>query len=60
MATFVPRTPSSNSIPRPDCPACGTKMSLARIEPSDKPDHDKRTFECPSCNRVESRIVKYK
>jgi transcription elongation factor Elf1 len=34
-------------------------MLLARIEP-DKPDHDKRTFECPKCGNSESFVVKYK
>jgi transcription elongation factor Elf1 len=32
---------------------------LDRIEP-DKPEYDKRTFECPRCQHTESKIVKYK
>ena len=32
---------------------------LTRIEP-DKPDHNKRTFECPNSENVESFVVKYK
>ena len=31
----------------------------SRIEP-DSPDHDKRTFECPTCENVVSEIVKYR
>jgi hypothetical protein len=34
-------------------------MWLSRIEP-DEPGHDKRTFECPSCEKVVSEIVKYR
>jgi hypothetical protein len=34
-------------------------MWLARIEP-DKPDHDRRIFECPSCEKVVSEVVKYR
>ena len=33
-------------------------MWISRIEP-DKPDHDKRTFECPACDGVMTAIVKY-
>ena len=36
-------------------------MWLARIEPyRGKPDHDKRTFECPVCDAVSTEIVKYR
>jgi hypothetical protein len=34
-------------------------MLLTRIEP-DKPDHDRRTFECPECAYEESLVVKYR
>jgi hypothetical protein len=34
-------------------------MWLACIEP-DKPDYDKRTFECPVCPNVTLRVVKYR
>lgn len=43
----------------PDCPQCGEAMWLALIEP-DKPDHDRRTFECASCQRTEKVVVKYR
>jgi hypothetical protein len=38
---------------------CGARMWLSRIEP-DRPDHDKRIFECPQCENVVSEIVKYR
>ena len=46
-------------LARPTCPRCGTQMWLERIEP-DKPDYDKRTFECPRCQKEVTEIVKYK
>jgi DNA-directed RNA polymerase subunit RPC12/RpoP len=54
---FSPSTPGAGE--RIDCPKCGTKMLLTRIEP-DKADHDKRTFECPKCQHVETVIIKYR
>ena len=33
---------------------------LASIEPADKPDHDKRTFECPRCQDESVEFVKYR
>jgi len=44
---------------RPLCAKCGTSMSLTRIEP-DRPDHDKRSFECQACHRVETSIFRFK
>ncbi len=35
-------------------------MWLARIEPTNKPDYDQRTFECPQCNHSETMTVKFK
>jgi transcription elongation factor Elf1 len=35
-------------------------MWLARIEPTDKPDYDQRTFECPQCDHSETMMVKFK
>ena len=32
---------------------------LSRIEP-DAPDHDKRSFECPSCGNEHTEVVKFK
>jgi len=34
-------------------------MWLTHLE-SDKPDHDKRTFECKACGASVTEIVKYK
>ena len=49
----------SNAIERPPCSKCGTQMLLAGIVP-DRPDHDRRTFECAKCQNSESFVVKYK
>ena len=46
-------------IEHPLCDRCQVPMWLARIEP-DKPDHQKRTFECPACDAVIIEVVKYK
>ena len=46
-------------IVHPQCDRCGVPMGLARIEP-DKPNHDKRTFECPACKGEITEIVKYR
>jgi len=34
-------------------------MWLACIKP-EKPDHDKRTFECPMCTNFTVKVVKYR
>jgi hypothetical protein len=41
---------------RPQCPTCGTRMWIARIEP-DEPGYDRRTFECPECDRELVEVV---
>jgi len=43
----------------PTCTACGAPMWLARIEP-DRPDHDKRTFNCLACDEIATEVVKYR
>jgi DNA-directed RNA polymerase subunit RPC12/RpoP len=53
---FIPR-PQIGEYPK--CAKCSAQMWISRIEP-DKPDHDKRTFECPACNGVTTAIVKYR
>lgn len=50
--------PQQRIIGRPFCEFCGAQMWLACIEP-DKPDHDKRTFECPLCSNFTVKVVKY-
>ena len=50
-----------HEIVHPHCNNCGVPMWLPRIEPyPGKPDHDKRTFECPACAAVTTEIVKYR
>jgi DNA-directed RNA polymerase subunit RPC12/RpoP len=51
--------PETRVLMRPVCSACGTEMWLVTIEP-DKPDYDRRAFECPRCQHEESVVVKYK
>ena len=51
---------ASKPIEHPPCPKCGGGMWLARIEPTDKPDYDQRTFECPRCEHSLTMTVKYK
>jgi hypothetical protein len=43
-------------IERPRCGRCRTRMNLSSIVP--RPDHsEKRTFECPKCDFIETRMV---
>jgi hypothetical protein len=51
---------SSKPVDLPPSPNCGNPMWLARIEPTNKPDYDQRTFECPQCDHSESITVKFK
>ena len=60
MTIFQPATPHSNSIIRPSCPKCSKSMLLALIEPTDQPDHERRTFECLPCKHAISEVVKYR
>ena len=59
MTIYKPATAYSDAIEHPSCPQCGNRMLLARIEP-DKPDHDRRTFQCGKCGHSMSEVVKYK
>jgi len=45
---------------RPQCPKCGAIMWLEHIEPSDEPDHDLRTFECPNCSQCEAVKMRFR
>jgi len=38
----------------------GMPMFLSRIEPADEANHDRRTFECPTCRHSQTVTVKYK
>ena len=51
--------PTIRVVPRPTCERCGAVMFLTRIEP-DKPDHDKRVFECTDCQNEKTEVVKYR
>lgn len=53
---FIPPT---QTVEHPKCSKCGAQMWLARIEP-EKPDHDRRTFECPECESTQIEVVKYR
>ena len=53
---YIPDPPN---VEHPRCSQCGVPMWLTRLEP-DKPDHDKRTFECKACGASVTEIVKYK
>jgi hypothetical protein len=39
---------------------CGVPLFLARINPTDNPDHDERTFECSKCGYGETVVVKFR
>jgi hypothetical protein len=45
---------------RSRCENCDAVMWLASIEPDDKSDYDRRTFECPRCQHQMVEIVKYR
>jgi hypothetical protein len=43
-------------IERPRCLRCRMRMNLASIVP--RPDRsEKRTFECPKCNFIDTKVV---
>ena len=42
------------------CAKCNIPMWLINVEPDDKPDHDKRTFECAKCGHTEIAVIKYR
>ena len=57
MTTYQPATAHSNSIKRPDCSKCRTRMLLFGIE-AESPGHELLSFECPKCKNIETRIGK--
>jgi hypothetical protein len=59
MSQFASFDPERLVLSQPTCSQCGAPMWLAHIEP-DEPGHDKRTFECVSCEKVVTEIVKYR
>ena len=45
---------------RPACASCGQPAWLVRIEPAPEPDHDLRTFECSTCEAIQTIKVKFR
>src|SRR4030095_3256235 len=56
MPQFSIFDPRERPFNRPACPNCGCPMWLAIVEP-DKPGHEKRSYECPRCQREEEYVV---
>ena len=57
---YQPSGPYSDSIVRPLCAKCDKKTWLTRIELTDRPGYDKRTFECLACGKTTIEVVKYR
>jgi hypothetical protein len=53
---IVHSNPNLIPIERPRCTRCQTRMMLARIEPLGD-GSEKRTFECPKCYFIETKIA---
>jgi hypothetical protein len=51
--------PQLRMIPYPCCELCDTDMWLICIEP-EKAGHDRRTFECPRCQHLTIKVVRYR
>jgi hypothetical protein len=45
---------------RPRCDECRAPTTLARIEPSDEPGYDLRTFQCIACDHVQTAKIKFR
>ena len=48
------------AIVRPSCSRCGCVMRLILVAPADRPDHDRRTFQCQACLKLETVEVKFR
>jgi predicted RNA-binding Zn-ribbon protein involved in translation (DUF1610 family) len=46
------------AVGRPPCPTCGWHMWPVNFEPDEKPDHERRTFDCPRCEHQIVTVVK--
>jgi hypothetical protein len=53
-------THSSPPIHARICLKCNMPMWLVHVEPDDKPDHDRRTFECAKCGYKAICVIKYR
>ena len=49
--------PSRARFDRPFCPECCAPMFIVTVEP-DRPDHESRSYECPSCKFTETAVVR--
>ena len=47
-----PRAPEMHKNDIPDCAVCGSRMQIARIDPSYQDGFEWRTFECTSCSNA--------
>jgi len=57
MTTYQPATLHSDSIARPACEECGTKVRLFGIEP-ERPGFELWSFECPKCHHILVQVGK--
>ena len=60
MSPPEPPRGTQSQLYRPLCSKCGTLSLLRRVEPSPEPDHDLRTFECPSCGNIDQVKIKFR
>ena len=60
MSLSEPPPGKQSQLYRPLCSKCGTLSTLRRVEPSPEPDHDMRTFECPSCGHIDQVKIKFR
>ena len=51
--SYVDDPQKPKDMPRP-CVMCGFPMFLTLVEPADKPNHDKRFFQCAKCAHSEA------
>jgi hypothetical protein len=57
MTTYQLASPHSNSIVRPACDKCGTRMRLVGIE-DERLGYELGSFECPKCHHFKRRSGK--
>jgi hypothetical protein len=50
---------AADIIKHPSCHRCGARTWLSSVEPTDDPNWDLRTFECPRCQQVQQVEVKF-
>ena len=57
MIRFELTTSWAGSKEKPDCPKCGASMWLFGVE-AEYPGHELLSFDCPSCQHIETRTRK--